>query len=412
MPNPGVLCSPSRSGTNNGRRAPIQPWLTVLGMILWLYCGCDIAAAQAITRTPTINTIAGNGTAGFSGDSGLATGAELNGPYGIVVDSGNNLYIADPGNNRIRKVAAGTGIITTIAGDGTAGYSGDNGPATSAGLNLPTGVAVDSGGNVYIADTGNNVIRKINASGSITTVAGNNAEGYSGDNGAATNATLYTPNGVAVDSAGNLYIADTNNNRIRKVSTSGTITTIAGTGTAGYTGDNGAATSATLNKPAAVVVDSTGSLYIADTSNDVVRMIATSGTISTIAGNGSAGYSGDGGPATSARFNSPYGLNLDSSGDVYVADSMNNVVRMVNTAGIISTVGGNNTNGYSGDGGQATSAALSSPRGVALDSQGNFYFSDQNNNPRPGGEHAARKRALSYHCRWCNQCGCDHSAGD
>ncbi len=136
---------------------------------------------------------------------------------------------------------------------------------------------------------------------------------------------------MAIDSAGNLYIADTNNNRIRKVSTSGTITTIAGTGTAGYTGDNGAATSATLDKLAAVVVDSTGSLYIAETGNDVVRMIATSGTISTIAGNGSAGYSGDGGPATSARFNSPYGLNLDSSGDVYVADSMNNVVRMVNT---------------------------------------------------------------------------------
>ena len=156
-------------------------------------------------------------------------------------------------------------------------------------------------GNVYIADTGNNVIRKINTSGGITTVAGNKAEGYSGDNGAATNATLYTPTGVAVDGAGNLYIADTNNNRIRKVGTSGTITTIAGTGTAGYSGDSGAATSATLNKPAAVVVDSTGNLYIADTGNDVVRMIATAGTISTFAGNGSAGYSGDGGPATSAR---------------------------------------------------------------------------------------------------------------
>jgi hypothetical protein len=349
-------------------------------MILSLYCGGGVAAAQAITRTPTINTIAGNGTAGFSGDNGLAGSAELNGPYGVAVDSGDNLYIADPDNNRIRKVAAGTGVITTIAGKGTAGYNGDNGAASSAELNLPTGVAVDSAGNVYIADAGNNVIRKINTSGTITTVAGNNAEGYSGDNGAATNATLYTPTGVAVDSAGNLYIADTNNNRIRKVGTSGTITTMAGTGTAGYTGDNGAANGATLNKPAGVVVDSTGNLYIADTGNDVVRMIATSGTISTIAGNGGAGYSGDGGPATSARLNSPYGLNLDSAGDIYVADSMNNVIRMVNTAGIISTVAGNATNGYSGDGGQATSAALSNPRGVALDSQGNFYLSDQNNN--------------------------------
>ena len=156
MRNPNVLCTPERSKflrTNNGRHASFQPGLTVaLGIILSLYCGCGIAAAQAITRTPTINTIAGNGTAGFSGDSGLATGAELNGPYGVVVDSGNNVYIADPGNNRIRKVAAGTGVVTTIAGDGTAGYSGDNGPATSAELNLPTGVAVDSG-ETYISRT-------------------------------------------------------------------------------------------------------------------------------------------------------------------------------------------------------------------------------------------------------------------
>src|ERR1700733_7760110 len=180
MRNPGVLCSPLRLKslrTNNGRHASIQPWLTVaLGMILSLYCGCGIAAAQAITRTPTINTIAGNGTAGFSGDSGLATSAELNGPYGVAVDNGDNLYIADPGNNRIRKVSAGTGVITTIAGKGTADYSGDNGAASGAELNLPTGVAVDSAGNVYIADAGNNVIRKINTSGGITTVAGNNAE--------------------------------------------------------------------------------------------------------------------------------------------------------------------------------------------------------------------------------------------
>jgi sugar lactone lactonase YvrE len=351
-----------------------------IGIILSLSSTRGIAAAQAITRTPTINTIAGDGTAGFSGDSGPASSAELNGPYGVAVDSGDNLYIADPGNNRIRKVAAGTGLITTIAGNGTAGYSGDNSPATGAELNLPTGVAIDSAGNLYIADAGNNVIRKINASGIITTVAGNNAEGYSGDNGAATNATLYTPTGVAVDSTGNLYIADSNNQRIRRVNASGTITTIAGDGTAGYTGDNGPATSATLNKPAAVVVDSTGNLYIADTGNDVIRMIKTAGTITTIAGNGTAGFSGDGGPATSARLNSPYGLNVDSTGDIYVADSMNNVVRMVNAAGIISTIAGNDTNGYSGDGGQATSAALNNPQDVALDSQGNLYISDRNNN--------------------------------
>jgi trimeric autotransporter adhesin len=366
--------------TNKRGRVSIKPWMSVaMGIILSLYGGCSIAAAQAITRAPAINTIAGNGTAGFGGDSGPASSAELNGPSGVAIDSGDNLYIADPGNNRIRKVAAGSGVITTIAGNGSAGYSGDNGPASGAELNLPGGVIIDSAGGVYIADKGNNVIRRIDTSGTITTVAGNNAEGYSGDNGLATNATLYGPAGVAVG-GGNLYIADTNNNRIRMVNSVGTITTIAGDGTAGYTGDNGPATSATLNKPAAVLVGSTGTLYIADTGNDVIRMISTTGTISTIAGTGVAGYSGDGGAATSARLDSPYGLNADSAGDLYIADSMNNVVRMVSTAGIISTIAGNGINGYSGDGAEATGAALSNPQSVALDSQGNVYISDRNNN--------------------------------
>ena len=383
MWNPGVLLSPARLKalrTKKDGRASIQPWMGMaMGIILSLSCGCGIAAAQAITRTPAINTIAGNGTAGFGGDGGLASSAELNGPSGVAVDSGDNLYIADPGNNRIRKVAAGSGVITTIAGNGSAGYSGDNGPAAGAELNLPGGVAIDSAGSVYIADGGNNVIRRIDTSGTITTVAGNNAEGYSGDNGLATNATLYGPAGVAVG-GGNLYIADTNNNRIRMVNSVGTITTIAGDGTAGYTGDNGPATSATLNKPAAVLVGSTGNVYIADTGNNVIRMITTTGTISTIAGTGAAGYSGDGGAATSARLGGPYGLNADSAGDLYIADSMNNVIRMVTTAGIISTIAGNGTNGYSGDGAEATGAALSNPQSVALDSQGNVYISDRNNN--------------------------------
>jgi trimeric autotransporter adhesin len=292
-----------------------------MAALLLLVCGGSIATAQVITRVPTINTAAGNGTAGYSGDSGPAGSVELSSPAGIVTDNADNLYIADPGNQRVRKVAAGTGLITTLAGNGTAGYNGDNGPAAAAELNAPAGVAIDSGGNLYIADTGNNVIRKVSTSGTITTVAGNNAQGYSGDNGLATHATLDTPTGVAVDSGGDLFIADTNNNRIRKVDTSGTITTVVGNGTEGYTGDGGPATSATLNKPAAVVVDNMGNLFLVDTGNDVVRMVTAAGTISTIAGNGGTGYSGDGGPATSAGLNVPSGLKVDSSGDLYIADS-------------------------------------------------------------------------------------------
>jgi trimeric autotransporter adhesin len=357
-------------------------WLGIaITTILWLSMGSSVATAQAITRLAVINAVAGNGTAGYSGDSGPAVSAELNGPYGLTSDSAANLYFADPANNRIRKVALGTGIISTFAGDGTGGFSGDNGPATSAELQLPAGVAVDTAGNLYIADKGNNVIRKVNASGTITTIAGNNTEGYSGDNGLATSASLYAPSSVAVDSAGNLYIADAGNNRVREVAaTTGIITTIAGTGTPGYSGDNGAAVSATLNKPSAVVEGSTGNLYVLDTGNDVVRLLNTTGTITTIAGNGTAGYSGDNGPATSATLHSPYGLNIDASGNLYIADSGNNVVRIVSTAGIISTIAGNGTAGYSGDNGSAISATLNSPQGVTIDSQGNIYISDQGNN--------------------------------
>jgi hypothetical protein len=348
--------------------------------ILGVFAGSALGAAQAITRVAVINTIAGNGIAGYVGDSGPATSAELNSPYGLAIGNGGNLYIADPANNRIRQVALGTGTISTFAGNGTAGYSGDNGPATKAELQSPVGVATDSSGNLYIADEGNNVIRKVDISGTITTIAGNNTEGYSGDNGLATSASLSAPSGVAVDSAGSLFIVDTGNNRIREVNTAGTIATIAGNGTAGYTGDNGPANSATLNKPSAVLEDSTGDLYILDTANNVVRKVNTTGTITTIAGNGTAGYTGDNGPATSATLNTPEGLNIDGSGNLYIADSMNDAVRMVTAAGVITTVTGNGTPGYSGDGGPAVNATLNNPRGVTIDGIGNIYISDRNNN--------------------------------
>ena len=283
------------------------------GMMLWVSIALGtMARAQAITRVTVIQTVAGNGTAGYGGDTGLAISAELNGSVGVAEDAAQNLYIADTGNNRIRKVDT-SGVITTIAGNGNAGYSGNQGHATGAELHSPAGIAVDATGNLYIAYTGNHVIRKVDTSGVITTIAGNGAEGYSGDNGAATSATLHAPASVAVDGAGNLYIADSGNNRIREVNTSGIITTIAGDGTAGYSGDSGAATNAELNYPSGIAIDGTGNLYIADAGNNRVREVSATGIITTVAGDGTAGFSGDNGAAASAELNNPAGVTIDAT---------------------------------------------------------------------------------------------------
>jgi N-acetylneuraminic acid mutarotase len=327
---------------------------------------------------------AGNGVLGYSGDGGAAASAELNYPTGVAVDPSGNFYIVDADNNRIRKVTASTGIITTVAGNGTAGYSGDGGAATSAELDTPFGVAVDASGNLYIVDVNNDRIRKVTAStGIITTVAGNGTWGYSGDGGAATSAELFSPFGVAVDASGNLYIADSGNNLIRKVTAStGIITTVAGNGTGGYSGDSGAATGAELNSPFGVAVDASGNIYIVDSGNNRIRKVtASTGIITTVAGNGTAGYSGDSGAGTSAELNSPFGVAVDASGNLYIADTYNLVIRTVTAStGIITTVAGNGTAGSSGDGGAATSAALSYPTSVVVDSLGNFYIADYDNN--------------------------------
>jgi len=315
-------------------------------------------------------TVAGNGTYGIGGDNGPATSAQLS-AGGVAVDSAGNLYIVDTPNNRIREVSGGR--ITTVAGTGTLGYSGDNGPATSARLNGPQAVAVDFAGNLYIADTENSRIRKV-SNGVITTVAGSGTPGFGGDNGPATGAQLYFPSGVAVDSALNLYIADSANNRIRKVS-NGVITTVAGNGTQGFGGDNGPATSAQLNSPSAVAVDSAGNFYIAEPYNNRIRRVSN-GVITTVAGNS---LSGDNGPATSAQLYSPQGVAVDSAGNLYVADPGNNRIRKVSN-GVITTVAGNGTPGFSGDNGPATSAQLNRPQGVAVDSAGNVYIADRNNN--------------------------------
>jgi sugar lactone lactonase YvrE len=436
---------------------------------------------QLGASTGKLSVFAGTGVAGYSGDSGSATNAQLNGPLGIAVDSSGNLYIADSENNRVRKVS--NGVITTVAGNGMAQHSGDNGPATSAGINAPLSVTLDSSGNLYILETcvgcEGNYIREV-STGMISTIAGacppcttpsvpadavsiaadpsgdlflafpndhrvleisNGVEttiagqggnpGFGGDGGPASSALLHEPMGVAVDSAGNLYIADEGNNRVRVIS-GGIINTVAGSATIGSGGDGGQATNAQLMSPAAVGVGASGTFYIVDSGNQRIREVSagvissivsgtplpsdgdniaattatlalspsvavdtsgniyiaetgthrirkvSGGTITTVAGNGTQGYSGDLGVATSAQLNGPLGLTVTASGDLYIADTGNSVVRKVSN-GIITTVAGNGMQGYSGDNGPATSARLKFPAGVAVDASGNLFIADTGN---------------------------------
>ncbi|MBI3378080.1 MAG: hypothetical protein HY035_06750 [Nitrospirae bacterium] len=326
-----------------------------------------------------IDTIAGNGQSGFSGDGGPATQAMLSNPYGAVVDSAGNIYIADLSNQRVRKVDA-AGIITTAAGNGQGGFSGDGGAATQASFQYPFGIAVDSAGNIYITDTSNHRIRKVDTSGVITTVAGNGQYGFSGDGGSAIQARLYYPFGVTVDTVGNIYIADLGNQRIRKVDTNGVITTAAGDGESGFSGDGGPAISARLNNPYGVTADNAGNIYIADFQNQRIRKVDTSGIITTVAGNGQYGFSGDGGPATQAMLYYPFGVAVDSAGNIYIADHDNHRIRKVDTSGIITTVAGTGQYGFSGDGGAPTQAMLNHLNGVAVDTGWNVYIADTSNN--------------------------------
>ena len=482
---------------------------------------------RRISRSGIISTIAGTGVAGYSGDGGPATLAELNQPWSLIMDATGNLYFSDAANQVVRKIDT-TGIITTVAGNGIAGYGGDGGPAIQASLNTPSGVAVDTIGNLYIADRFNHRVRIVDPTGIINTFAGNGIQGFTGDGGPATSAEIGNPKGLLVqgnqllisnagagrvrvvgflskiintfagfitgfdgdgnpplatdfdratgmfflsdgsllvadslndrvrrvaasatttlaggwvgdngsalkadfadpenlafDSAGNYYIADYSGNRIRKVDTTGKITTVAGNGTSGYSGDGGLATQAQIYLPLGVAVDPTGNLFIADTSNLVIRKVDTSGTIKTFAtdvsfsdlvslttdaaGNlysaddgacvvrkitpaGSisivagmeftCGFNGDGIPATTALLNSAYGVAVDSKGNLYIGDTLNNRVRKVNRAGVISTIAGNGTCGFSGDGGPGTLAMICNPEGVAVDSLGNVYLGDYSN---------------------------------
>ena len=331
---------------------------------------CFDVSAQIMT------TFAGNGTYGYSGDGGPATYASIYSPCGVAVDGSGNVFVVDSTNSVIRKVSS-NGIITTFAGNGLYGFSGDGGPATAARLFRPSGVAVDAFGDVLIADTDNNRIRKVSPGGMITTIAGNGTGSFSGDGWRATSASLLRPNGVAVDAAGNVFIADTGNGRIRKVSIAGTITTIAGGGRA-TPGDGGLATAASLASVTAVAVDRDGHIYIADEFR--IRIVSANGIITTIAGNGTQGYSGDGGIAAGSSLYGPSGVAVDASGSVFIADTNNIRIRKVSgTNGIITTVAGNGAYGFSGDNGHATAASLSHPSGVAVDSAGNLFIADTGN---------------------------------
>ena len=321
-----------------------------------------------------ISTIAGNGKERFEGDGGPATSASLNGPRGVAVDPAGNVYIADRGNSRIRKVDT-VGLISTIAGNGTSGFSGDGGLATAASFDAWS-LAVDVSGNLYITDARNHRVRKVNAAGIISTVAGDGGDIFGGDGGPAT-ATSVLPVDIFVDPGGNLYLADASY-RVRKVNGDGIITTIACNGTSGFTGDGGPATAASC-VPYRVARDSAGNLYVADGSSKRIRKVSAAGIITTVAGRGTGQSSGDGGPATLAELIQPLGVAVDPAGNVYIADEGSNRIRKVNTAGIISTIAGNDTQGFSGDGGPATSASLNKPREVAVDLAGNVYISDAGN---------------------------------
>jgi sugar lactone lactonase YvrE len=455
---------------------------------------------RKVVPSGLITTIAGNGARGFGGDGGPATSALLAAPKCVAVDFAGNLYIADSGNNRIRKVTP-DGVITTLAGNGNKGNRGDDGQAPYAQLNDPSEVAVDSAGDLFIVDSGNHCIRKITPDRLITTVAGGNVKGKSflgGDNGPATSAKLQNPSGAALDSVGNLYIADQGNHRIRKVTPAGIIstiaggglkspkdevlaasaslerphsivvdsagnlyyvdlntiwahkvnpagvlksvpggglrklkhglsnfisgeysdadligkgphgmamdssgnlyiadtnncqiwkvtpggksTTIAGNGKEGYNGDGITATSALMGPPFDVAVDSVGNIYIADTYNARIRKVGLDGLITTLAGNGIRGYGGDGGPAALAQLSWPYGIAVDSTNNIYIADTQNNRIRKVTPDGLITTVAGNGTEGCDGDSGPATSAQLRWPEDIAVDSAGTLYIADTGNN--------------------------------
>ena len=343
----GVLVSSPRPHSR-------QSWSPTLGVS---------GTRPILTFTPGMaSTVAGTGVSGYSGDGGPATSAQFNFPMGTALDSQGNLYVADSANSVVRKLSA-DGTVSTVAGNGTQGYSGDGGPATSAQLAFPTAVAVDSAGNFYIADFFNACVRKVDANGTISTLA---------------TASGFLVRGVAADATGNVYYSSWYEG-VWKLDSQGTITRIAGNGNPGFSGDGGPATDAQTSGIAGVAIDSQGNLYIAEVPNSDVRKVDTNGIITTVAGTQQFGYAGDGGPATSATLNGPTDVRIDAAGNLYIADSSNNRIRKVNAGGTISTIVGDGNYGYAGDGGLASAAQFAGPTTLALDGNGNLFIADTGN---------------------------------
>lgn len=347
-----------------------------------------------------IRTIAGSGPAGllaigqggFAGDGGAALLARFNFPEGLALGPDGTLFVADTGNNRIRKISP-EGIVTTYVGTQRGGYNGD-GPADQVSLWNPCDIVLDAQGNLYIADTGNAIIRKVTPDGQVITIAGTpRRHGYGGDNGPATQALLNAPRGLGIDPQGNLYIADTRNQRIRKVTPDGLITTLAGTGKMGFSGDGGPALQAQLRNPMDVAVDAQGNIFIADTHNFRIRKVTPDGLITTICGTGKTGFNGEVVPALQALLGEPQGIALDSRGNLYIADSINFRIRRLSPEGLLTTIVGTNQHGFEGDGGPSSQAQVEDMlMGILIDQEGNLYFSDSSNHrvrkvwlhPRPG----------------------------
>lgn len=350
--------------------------------ILGLLAGA--AALGLAGDSGVISTAVGTGRPGYSGDGGPAARARLNQPFDVAFDASGNLYVADTFNHCVRRVDSATGVVATVAGDGKAGYSGDGGPATQARLNEPYGIVLDRRGNLYIADRQNRRVRRVDArTGTIDTIAGDGTAAFSGDDGPARRAGLVEPNGVALDPQGQrLFIADVADHRVRVVALdSGSITTFAGNGKGRHSGDGGPARDASIFGARAVEVAPDGTVFVLERQGNSLRAVDPStNVITTVAGIGSRGCTGDGGPARAATFNGPKELALDRDGSILIVDTENQVIRRIDAAtGVVTTLAGNGTRGGGGDGESATAAQLGRPHGVAVGPDGAVYVGDTEN---------------------------------